>query len=271
MACDFCFCQYTVIMYIYICLHQFLRLFLCILWKQFEYSLFFRNFRPQRARDTVIYSPPSVHFISARVNLFVAGIVLDAAVWAALIFSPVARHRWWYRHFMRRMLRPAINEANGDLLMYILCMQEQFQAILATPHCQGICNIIQHIDGVVQDCRISIAKALEILQSSIYAKSDVLCLVGLNHQYYGIIMVYLPIFSMLFHSHWDNLKPQSYYHVLVAAWYLHYWHPHFEEIGVDFGWLLVVSWCTTPLPCYSHAGATLLSSSDMHDKWHWQV
>ena len=54
-------------------------------------------------------------------------------------------------------------------------------------------------------------------------------------------------------KHWDQLKdqeaspklhgvalsvmPQSYYHVLAATLYLRCWHPRFEDIGVDFGWV----------------------------------
>ena len=35
----------------------------------------------------------------------------------------------------------------------------------------------------------------------------------------------------------SSLMPQSYYHVLAASLYLRRWHPRFEEIGVDFGWV----------------------------------
>ena len=31
--------------------------------------------------------------------------------------------------------------------------------------------------------------------------------------------------------------PQSYYHVLAATLYLGCWHPRFEEIDDDFGWV----------------------------------
>ena len=38
------------------------------------------------------------------------------------------------------------------------------------------------------------------------------------------------------HQH-HPLMPQPYYHVSAATLYLRCWHPRFEEIGVDFGWV----------------------------------
>ena len=65
--------------------------------------------------------------------------------------------------------------------------------------------------------------------------------------------------------------PQSYYHVLDATLCICCWHQRLKKSVLISVGCHVVSRCTTLLPRYSHAGATLLSRFDMLDKWHWQV